>query len=220
MQLDHAYWEQRWQEGRTGWDQEAASASLEHVWKKLDLSGNERVFVPFCGKSVDMLWLASQGHKVLGVEISRLAIDRFFEENNLQRRTEEHVDGTHHSAGAITIVECDIYAIDQQTLATCGAFYDRGALVAQDADQRADYISRVYPALPSGCNGLLLTLDYPQAQRAGPPFAVSPAEIEARFSPCWQINCLVNKDALADNPGFQEAGVDYLNAAAHQLIRR
>ena len=39
--------------------------------------------MPLCGKSLDLLWLAAQGHRVLGVEISPLAVDAFFAEQDL-----------------------------------------------------------------------------------------------------------------------------------------
>lgn len=55
----------------------------------LDLAQGSRVFVPLCGKSLDMIWLAQQGHEVIGVELSPVAVEDFFRENGLnpvQRR--------------------------------------------------------------------------------------------------------------------------------------
>ncbi len=42
-----------------------------------------RVFVPLCGKSIDMLWLVQQGFAVTGCEISELAVEQFFTENSI-----------------------------------------------------------------------------------------------------------------------------------------
>ena len=40
--------------------------------------------MPLCGKSLDMVWLAAQGHEVLGVELAPLAVEQFFAENELR----------------------------------------------------------------------------------------------------------------------------------------
>jgi thiopurine S-methyltransferase len=37
-----------------------------------------KVFVPFCGKVLEMKWLAENGHVVVGVEVSEDSIMQFF----------------------------------------------------------------------------------------------------------------------------------------------
>ena len=44
---------------------------------------SRRVFVPLCGASPDMLWLAACGHRVFGVELSGSAARGFFDEKGL-----------------------------------------------------------------------------------------------------------------------------------------
>ena len=68
-------WIERWREGRTGWHEVDGSALLRRHWPRL-VRGS-RVLVPLCGKSVDMLWLASQGLEVTGVELSEIAARAF-----------------------------------------------------------------------------------------------------------------------------------------------
>src|SRR5690606_19401622 len=114
--------------------------SLLAHWPVLGLGGKGRVLVPFCGKSLDMLWLVEQGHEVLGVEFSRLPIEQFFAEHQLAPAISEQADGVHYRAGRIEIIEADIFAVDKATLATCQGVYDRGALIAQTPDQRKRYL--------------------------------------------------------------------------------
>ena len=45
--------------------------------------GTCSVFVPLCGKSLDMVWLLEQGFSVTGCEISELAVQQFFTENSI-----------------------------------------------------------------------------------------------------------------------------------------
>ena len=68
-----------------------------------------RVWVPLCGKSVDVTWLAVSGHRVLGVELSGVAIDQLFHDFRLPRTTWQPPAprGVHrvHTCGNIGLVE-------------------------------------------------------------------------------------------------------------------
>lgn len=216
--LDHTYWHKRWQDGETGWHQTDVSPSLRAHWPVLGLAGKERVLVPFCGKSLDMRWLAEQGHEVLGVEFSRLPIEQFFAEQQWQPTITQQKDGLHYRAGRIEIIEADLFQVDRATLAGCQAVYDRGALIAQPQEQRARYLDHIYAALPTGCRGLLLTVDYMQSEMAGPPFAVTAAELETHLAE-WQVERLQREDILAASPRFVQQGVSHLHADAWLLTK-
>lgn len=219
--LNHDYWEQRWKQGETGWHQPDGSPTLKKHWSALALKGNETVLVPFCGKTPDMLWLASLGHRVIGVEISRFAIDSFFSDNQLTSHVSERKEGAWFSASyqqtKIEIIQSDVLNLSDDTLQQIGAIYDRGALVAQTTEQRQAYYASLYARLPQPCKGLLLTVDYPQTQKAGPPFAVSQREVEQNLSPHWQIQLLEQQDMQPNNLGFQQAEVDYANSLVMTL---
>ncbi|HZV22956.1 MAG TPA: thiopurine S-methyltransferase, partial [Luteimonas sp.] len=81
--MDPAFWQQRWREGRIGFHQECVTPLLEQHWDAVGAPAGGRVFVPLCGKSLDMAWLAARGHRVLGVELSPIAVRQFFEESGL-----------------------------------------------------------------------------------------------------------------------------------------
>lgn len=217
VKLDQHYWAERWQQGDTGWHQPDGSPTLRQNWLSLQLVANAVVLVPFCGKTPDMLWLAAQGHHVVGVEVARQAIDEFFDDNRLSFRQWQADDGIHYCAdyqqGRIEIVEGDVLALTDDTLKRCQAVYDRGALVAQTLSQRQAYYQAVYGRLAVGCKALLLTVDYPQHQKMGPPFAVGQAEVTHHLGQHWQIVLQSLEDMLPANPGYQQAGVDY----AHSL---
>ncbi|MDX5333870.1 MAG: thiopurine S-methyltransferase, partial [Gammaproteobacteria bacterium] len=81
--MDPQFWHERWERGEIGFHQAAINPHLEQHWPRLNLPEGTRVFVPLCGKSRDLLWLAGEGHRVVGVEISERAAQAFFEENGL-----------------------------------------------------------------------------------------------------------------------------------------
>lgn len=213
------YWLKRWREGRTGWHREAVLPWLTRHWADLRLPPSARVLVPFCGKSLDMIWLAAQGHDVLGVELSPLAIEQFFAENQLEARRQNQPDGVHYRAGNIEIIQGDLFATDAATIAGCDGVYDRAALIALAREQRPRYVNAIYSLLPTGSRGLVITLEYPQAEMDGPPFSVAPAEMKRLFSKQWHTTHTGRHDILADNPRFQALGLTALHAGVYRVGR-
>ena len=218
--MDPDFWRQRWREGRIGFHQEQVTPLLEQYWDAVGVPAGERVFVPLAGKSLDMAWLAARGHRVLGVELSPIAVQQFFDECGLEPAIHESSLGIHYSAGAIEILCGDVFTIDTGTLAGCGGVYDRAALIALPPAMRERYVTDVYSLLPAGCRGLLVTLDYPQPEKEGPPFSVTGDEVQARFGRDWTTDLLERRDIIASQPGFVADGVTALHTSAWRLQRR
>ncbi|HIY70674.1 MAG TPA: thiopurine S-methyltransferase [Candidatus Luteimonas excrementigallinarum] len=218
--MEPDFWHERWQDGRIGFHQAQPLPLLCKHWPALSLAAGSRVFVPLCGKSVDMAWLAGQGHRVLGVELSGLAVQQFFDERGLSPSKRDTRLGTHYSAGPYELICGDAFALDEATLADCAAVYDRAALIALPPPLRERYAATTWQRLPAGCEGLLITLEYPQAQKAGPPFSVEEAEVRGLLEPGWAVSVRERRDILADEPRFAEAGVTSLHTTVYTLSRR
>ena len=214
------FWHGRWRENRIGFHRDVPLPLLTRHWPALRLPPGSRVFVPLCGKSLDMVWLAGQGHRVLGVELSPMAIAQFFEERGLAPVVHDSPAGRHHVAGPWELVEGDAFALPEAAMADCAGVYDRGALVALPGDMRATYAATAWRRLPGGCRGLLVTLEYPQAEKDGPPFSVGEDEVHARFDPAWAVTLLERRDILADEPSFHEAGVSAFSTAVYRMEKR
>ncbi len=213
------FWHQRWVDNQIGFHQAAPTPLLLKHWPSLGVPAGAQVFVPLAGKSLDMAWLASQGHRVLGVELSQRAVDAFFAEHGLQPAVRDSQYGRHHSAGGIELVCGDAFALDADALRDCAGVFDRAALIALPPELRERYASELYARLPAGCRGLLVTLDYPQHERDGPPFAVAPAEVRALYAPDWELDLLEQRPIPPDHPGHV-AGVSRLDTSAWSLRRR
>lgn len=212
------FWHQRWQENRVGFHQAAPTPLLLKHWPSLGIAPGAQVFVPLAGKSQDMAWLAAQGHRVLGVELSRLAVEQFFAEHGLQPDIETSRYGTHFRAGGIELVCGDAFALDAALLADCGAVFDRAALIALPPALRQRYAGELYARLPAGCRGLLITLEYPQDERAGPPFSVPEDEVRSLYGRDWQVELRERRPIPRDHPGYVE-GVSHLDTAVYGLYR-
>lgn len=217
--MDTDFWLQHWQDGQTGFHQDEVMPLLQKHWPALQLPAHARVLVPLCGKTLDLHWLAAQGHRVLGVEISPLAVTQFFDDAGLQPQRHTSRAGEHCIAGPIEIICGDAFTLDASVLGDCTAVYDRAALVALPAALRQRYLETVYARLPAGCRGLLITLDYPQAEKAGPPFSVDAAEVHALFGTQWKVQELEHRDILDQEPRFRADGVTALSTGVYRLQR-
>ncbi len=215
--MDSAFWQQRWREGRIGFHQSRVMPLLQQHWPVLALPPASRVLVPLCGKSLDMPWLAAQGHRVLGVELSRIAIEQFFEENKLHPDVHQSHYGTHFSAGPIELVCGDVFDLDADMLGDCQGVYDRAALIALPAPMRARYVGELYARLPRGCRGLLITLEFPQHEKSGPPFSVDDDEVRALYGRDWHLAQLERRDILDTQPGFVAEGVTQLHTTVYRI---
>ena len=218
--MEPDFWHERWQEGRIGFHPDRPLPLLCKHWPTLNLATGSRVFVPLCGKSVDMAWLAKRGHRVLGVELSEVAVRQFFDECGRGPATHESRFGMHYSAGPVELICGDACALDEGALADCAAVYDRAALIALPPEMRARYADTLWRRLPAGCDGLLITLEYPQEQKNGPPFSVIEAEVRQLLEPEWDVSVLERRDILANEDRFREAGVPALNTTVYRTRTR
>ncbi|MDY0308652.1 MAG: thiopurine S-methyltransferase [Castellaniella sp.] len=215
--MDTDFWLQRWQQGQTGFHQSRVMPLLQKHWPGLGLPAGSRVLVPLAGKSLDVAWLAQQGHAVLAVELSPIAVEQFFKDHGLHPEIQPTPEGTLYRAGPIEFLCGDIFNLTAATLARCTACYDRAALIALTPALRARYAHHVYGQLPAGCRTLLLTLDYPQAEMDGPPFSVPGAEIQALYGSRWHIEPLETRDVLAQEPKFAARGVSRMQTGVFRL---
>jgi thiopurine S-methyltransferase len=217
--MDADFWLERWREGVIPFHQSQVTPLLPRFWPLLAPPVGSRVLVPLCGKSLDMIWLAEQGLRVLGVELSQLAVEQFFAENGLHPVVEESTLGSHYVAGNIEIICGDIFQLDAATLHSCATVFDRAALIALPPAMRPRYMRHIYGQLPGHYQGLLITLEYPQAQMAGPPFSVSEEEVNTLCAGHSAAARLMRSDILAKSPQFAERGLTQLEAVVFRLQR-
>lgn len=181
----------------------------------MNLDTGSKVFVPMCGKSNDMMWLRDQGHDVLGVELSPIAVRDFCAENNLVIEQEKRGEFDAWIGDQVTLLCGDMFSLSAADLTDVRGVYDRAALIALPPEMRKDCAQLWRENLPTGTCVLLVTIDYPQEQRGGPPFSVGDDEVRALFADGFEVTQLVSEDVLSDNGRFQE--VDYLFENAYLI---
>ncbi|MGE5471286.1 MAG: thiopurine S-methyltransferase [Bacteroidota bacterium] len=185
---DNELWQQSWRERQTAFHQAVVNPQLVRFWSGLKLAAGERIFVPLCGKSLDLLWLAEQGHTVIGVELSPLAARAFFRENRIQASRRKVGQFTCWEHGRITILCGDFFGLTAADLGDIAAVFDRAALTALPEDLRTPYLAHLRKIVPAACKIMLLTTEEPEAwETAGQPFAIAD-EIAALYGDAFAID--------------------------------
>lgn len=191
-------WESRWEEGRIGFHlSEVNSYLIRHCDQFLN-KGTENVFVPLCGKTLDIFWLSERSKKVVGVEFVRMAVESFFEENNKKYKIFRVKKFNLYKNVKIEIFLGDFFDLTIHNTGKFLAIYDRAAIVSMDFFSRQRYADHLMSFLFDGGKILLITLDYDQNQMTGPPYSVPVEEIEKLFSKYGTVELLETCDIIDD----------------------
>ncbi|RTQ98066.1 thiopurine S-methyltransferase [Halomonas nitroreducens] len=197
-------WLQRWREGRIGFHREAVHPSLKRHWPGLGIQAGTKVLVPLCGKSLDMRWLASHDHPVLGIELAETAVEQFLAEGVGEVSRYHHDSFAVCRQGSVELWCGDFFHFHIQQAAELGAFYDRGALIALPEATRQRYAFHLAQLLPPGARGLLISLIRAPGDQGGPPYSVDADEVETLFSPNFELRHLEDGDPEPGS-GFRES---------------
>jgi len=197
--MEHSFWHQRWEENRIGFHLPETNACLQQYFSHLKIQSTDKVFVPLCGKSLDLIYLKQQGYQVLGNELSSIAVDAFFNENNLSYTTEliqgsnleaDKTDLVTYRSEDIEIINGDFFALNKQHLNGISAVYDRASMVALPESKRKEYVKLLLNIIPHNVKILLITLEYDQKLKQGPPFSVTEEEVYQCFQKDFSITLL------------------------------
>jgi thiopurine S-methyltransferase len=213
------FWSDRWRTGQISFHQAQPDRNLTRHWQDLGLAQGSRVFVPLCGKSVDLLWLRDRGHSVIGVELSAIALEAFCMENGVPARRRTTQDFDVYYAPNLELLRGDYFALSPAQVGNFAGVFDRAALISWTPELRAPYVEHLAKLTPPGTETLLVTLEYPQTQTAGPPFSVPSAEVTRLYAGGYTIRELSRQDALANEPRMRSRGITELFEVCYRLTR-
>lgn len=208
--MDTDYWRERWSRDETGFHQKEINPHLQRFWPALNLTSGSRVFIPLCGKSRDILWLRAQGHEVIGVEISVLAVEAFFAENGLHASVTKHDTFSIYQTAGIQLYCGDFFQLTSEDMAGVSAVFDRASLIALPPPMRSAYATHMQTILASGVKTLLITFDYPQHEMQGSPFSVKEPEVRTLYEKTGEVRLLYSADILDKEPRFRDKGITQL----------
>ena len=178
--VEATHWHEKWQTNDLGFHEAAGNQLLHRQLNELDMADSARILVPLCGKAEDMAWLAAKGYAVTGVELSDIAARDFFSEHDIEPSITDDGTFTRYAGAGVEIMVGDFFDLDEQTVPTVAAVYDRAALVALPPEMRTRYATHLAD-ITNCAPQLLITFEYQQDQLAGPPFSISAAEIDRLY---------------------------------------
>ncbi|MHB8346294.1 MAG: thiopurine S-methyltransferase [Acidiferrobacterales bacterium] len=215
--MEPEFWLERWQNNEIGFHQAEINAHLRDYWAQMGIPPGGLVFVPLCGRSHDMMWLRTQGYRVLGVELSPIAVQDFYAENRLQAQMKSGPKFDRWEADGLMLLRGDLFDLAAGDLTDVAAVYDRASLVAFPPEMREQYVRKLASVLPPATRMLLVVMDYPKQQMSGPPFPVSEREVRALYEPGNRVELLHTRDILDENPRFRTRGLTRLSEQAFHI---
>lgn len=211
---DNPLWLQFWRDQRDDFHQAAVNPLLRRFWNGQDLAEGSRVFVPLCGKSLDLIWLLEQGHEVIGIELSPVAVAAFFRENGLKpsrRKIGKFVAWRHDR---LTILCGDYFSLTATDLGTVAAVYDRAALTALPEEVRKLYVAHLERILPDTDKIFLLTAEEAETTETVATHPEIAAEVRHLYAEHFDIE-LTHAETLTEAGEFVDYKLYRLNAHPH-----
>lgn len=187
--MDAGFWHQVWQQDQLGFQLEEAHPLLCAHFCALPIA--DRIFVPLCGKSPDLRWLAQHCH-VIGAELSAIACRDFFRESGLMAAKSVVAAFQLWQATKYQLWQGDFFQLPAAAVEHCQLIYDRAAMIALPAAMRLQYAKQLQTLFPTATM-LLISLEYPEEEMQGPPFAVFGSELRLLF-PAAGIKLLATRD--------------------------
>lgn len=216
--MDREFWLDRWKNNDIGWHKEEVNPHLVDLWPNISAPEGGRVFVPLCGKTLDLYWLAQvRGHPVVGVELSEQACREFFSEHLLEPEITDEGRFRRFRAAGVEILCGDFFDLEPEILGQVDVVFDRASLAALPPEMRIEYAGQLDALCPQLPPILFWTLDYPQHEMDGPPFAVSEREVAELFGDRYHHELLRDWDVLEESPRFQELGMTSLHERVYRL---
>lgn len=198
--MDATFWHEKWERNEIGFHLNVVNPFLTRYFYHLNLQDNDRVFVPLCGKTLDIHWLLSQGLHVVGIELHEPAVRALFDALDLTPEIIDHADLRCYQQGHLQVFVGDIFDLDKDILGSVDAVYDRAAIVALPPILRERYVPHLMK-LSEQAPTLLINYDYDQSLMSGPPFSVPNTEIRAHYGDAYKMTELYHGDVAGGLKG-------------------
>jgi len=198
--METSFWHERWDENQIGFHESEPNPLLVNNFHQLSVDKGARVFVPLCGKTLDIGWLLANGYRVVGVELSETAIEQLFQELGVEPDISDVGNLKLYSAADIDIFVGDIFDVSSDILGNIDVVYDRAAMVALPEDMRTRYtvhLTKITNKAPQ----LLICFEYDQSQMDGPPFSIDGAEVTKHYGQIYDLTMLESLDVVGGLKG-------------------
>lgn len=214
--MNPEFWHQKWHNSELGFHLPQVHPLLQRYLGELSLKAGQIVFLPLCGKTLDIGYLLEQGYRVIGAELSDKAVSDLFASLHRQPIITDWQGGKRYQHSDLTVFQGDIFLLQAIDIEAPDAIYDRAALIALPEAMRARY-ARHLLTLTNKAPQLLITLEYDQQEMDGPPFSVAEPQVKTLYGADYAIASLSRKMILHHEPVFRQRGLTALYENAFLL---
>ncbi|MDH0719415.1 thiopurine S-methyltransferase [Acinetobacter junii] len=193
--MKHEFWHDKWQKNEIGFHLNQPHSLLVKYIDSLNLEKNNRIFLPLCGKSLDIHWLLAQGYHLIGIDLSPIAIEELMAELAIPFTERKLEKLTHYHHPQIDLFVGDFFELTSSNIGKIDAIYDRAALVALPEEMRTDYAQHLMQ-ISNQATQLLISFEYDQSVMAGPPFSIPPQQLKDYYSKQYQLQLLDSQTEL------------------------
>ena len=202
--MEKQFWQEKWESNEIGFHQEEPHPLLIDHFSSLELEKGSHVFVPLCGKSRDMLCIRDMGYRVTGLELSQVAVQSFFTENNLEYETSALEDFECYTGESLKVLCGDFFRLNSNSVDNIDAVFDRASLVAMPPSMRMGYVNILKSLLVSGTRILLVVLEYEEGVINPPPFAIQRQELLHLYASWCRVELQAKIDSNVKGHACQE----------------
>jgi len=199
-----SFWHSCWEKNSLGFHQKTVHPFLYKYLLPLIHKGNQTVFVPLCGKSDDMVWLAEH-MQVVGAELSDIACRDFFSDKGIVANIEQIEDFQKYSNQNLEIWQGDFFQLSSCYCPCFDWIYDRAAIIALPKTMQIEYVQHLSSFIGKSTKLFLVSLEFPQEELEGPPFALFEQDIYTLFSN-YRVECIAEQNL--DNKMFAQRTFD------------
>jgi len=213
-----SFWHSCWERNSLGFHQTTIHPFLEQYFQLMMLPQDKNVFVPLCGKSDDMAWLAER-LDVVGAELSDIACADFFKEKSLEVSPQYQGSFKCYTHKNLALWQGDFFKLSPQQFPSFDWIYDRAAIIALPVDMQVAYAAHLTRFISKKTKLFLISLEFPPDELEGPPFPLFENNIEHLFDGLV-VECIAEHE-LEDKVFAQRTfNVSYLREKLYIISRK
>lgn len=214
MNLD--FWYEKWNKNEIGFHLKNTHPLLKKYLTQDRLNSIKTVFVPLCGKTLDIQYLLDLGLNVVANELSEVAVQELLKGLDIEPEVSQWSGGTCYCAGKLNVLVGDFFELTANQLGTVDLVYDRAALIALSPEMRVTYAKHL-KSITNNTPQFLITLTYDQNVMSGPPFSVNKEEVNQNYGDVYDSEVLFSKDIIEFESKFANRGLTSLFENAYWL---
>jgi thiopurine S-methyltransferase len=201
MFMSNQRWQQMWKDNQIAFHQSDITPLLLQHFLTLKLNTPSRILVPLCGKSIDMAWLTTLGHHVVGIELSPIAIKAYFSERGVKPKKDRIGKFIRWRHGDCELWCGDVFDLTTINLMRDHLVYDNAALTCFPQAIRQSYVDHFHRCLPPRCQILLATTESLDHHSEVEETTID-SEIADLYQANYHVALLASKTRIQPDPSF------------------